>query len=290
MHLSGTRSARSSWPPGSSQFSPTAPGAPPADSPRWRHAAFGDERQRRVDEHLEVPFETLAAGRRARAAAAAPQPLPADPQRERPLERLDRSVARVRHPRVHAAHPRLRRRSATLPARDRLVVHPRVAAERGDRRSSTLFIVPCDAAPTRSGTASASARRHTSAMRWLTSTLPAPTAAGKRAATNVPSGAITETGRIVPALAGSVGSRRAPQGERHAGDGHRLHRVHVAGRLRIRPGEVEHQPTARGLDPAADHRRVLLIRSWTGGVHDVGGRPLTVAQRRPAPRAHRRSP
>ena len=48
---------------------------------------------------------------------------------------------------------------------------------------STLFIVPCDAAPTRSGAACASAPRHTSATRWLTSTLPAPTATGGRAAT-----------------------------------------------------------------------------------------------------------
>ena len=46
------------------------------------------------------------------------------------------------------------------------------------RRASTLFIVPWPAAPTRSGTACASAPRHTSATRWLTSTLPAPTATG----------------------------------------------------------------------------------------------------------------
>ena len=43
---------------------------------------------------------------------------------------------------------------------------------------SRLFIVPCDAAATRSGAAWASAPRQTSATRWLTSTLPAPTAAG----------------------------------------------------------------------------------------------------------------
>src|SRR5215210_7309706 len=69
-----------------------------------------------------------------------------------------------------------------------------------------LFIVPWDAAPTRSGTAYASASRHTSAIRWLTSTLPAPTATGGVAATIEPHGAITRNGRNAPPLAGIVGS------------------------------------------------------------------------------------
>ena len=43
-------------------------------------------------------------------------------------------------------------------------------------------------------------------MRWLISTLPAPTAAGGSAATNVPDGATTSTGRIAPPLEGIVGS------------------------------------------------------------------------------------
>src|SRR6187455_1932389 len=67
-------------------------------------------------------------------------------------------------------------------------------------------MVPCDAAPTLPGAAWASAPRHTSATRWLTSTLPAPTAAGNSAATIVPDGAITVTGRIAPPFAGIVGS------------------------------------------------------------------------------------
>ena len=78
---------------------------------------------------------------------------------------------------------------------------------------STLFIVPCDAAPSRPGSAWASAPKQTSATRWLTSTLPAPTAAGGRAFTIVPGGAITVTGRSAPPLAGSVGSSADPQGE-----------------------------------------------------------------------------
>src|SRR5438270_11922682 len=67
-------------------------------------------------------------------------------------------------------------------------------------------IVPCDAAPTRSGAACASAPRQTSATRWLTPTVPAPPAPGARAATIEPGGATTRTGRNVPPLAGRSGS------------------------------------------------------------------------------------
>src|SRR4051812_21776900 len=101
-----------------------------------------------------------------------------------------------------------------------------------------LFIAPCDAAPTRSGTAPPSARRHTSAMRWDTSTLPAPTATGGTAATIEPRGAITCSGRSAPPLAGIVGSD-APQDERHARDGHRFDGIDVASALRVGAGEVE---------------------------------------------------
>ena len=71
---------------------------------------------------------------------------------------------------------------------------------------SRLFIVPWLAAPTRPGSAWASAPRQTSATRWLISTLPAPTAAGAAAATSEPTGATTSTGRSAPPLAGIVGS------------------------------------------------------------------------------------
>src|SRR3954453_20478945 len=70
-----------------------------------------------------------------------------------------------------------------------------------------LFIVPCDAAPTRPGTAWASAPRHTSAPRCDTSTLPAPTAAGNDAATTDPSSVNTVTGRMAPPFDGNVGSQ-----------------------------------------------------------------------------------
>ena len=64
-------------------------------------------------------------------------------------------------------------RPAALPAADRLVVHPAVAAdEHVVHRALAGARRPVRAA------ACASAPRHTSATRWLTSTLPAPTAAG----------------------------------------------------------------------------------------------------------------
>ena len=67
-------------------------------------------------------------------------------------------------------------------------------------------MVPWLAAPMRSGTTWARAPKQTSATRWDTSTLPAPTAAGGRASTTVPGRATTCTGRRAPPLAGRVGS------------------------------------------------------------------------------------
>ena len=71
---------------------------------------------------------------------------------------------------------------------------------------STLFIVPCEAAGTRSGSAWANAPSSTSTMRWEVSTLPAATAAGARGFTREPSGALTVRARWAPALAGMSGS------------------------------------------------------------------------------------
>ena len=86
VHLSGRRSARASSPPGSSQFSPTAPGPPPARPHGWRHPALGDERHRHVLEHLQVALDALAARRRARrrrspAAAGSAAPASGTPAR-----------------------------------------------------------------------------------------------------------------------------------------------------------------------------------------------------------------
>ena len=60
----------------------------------------------------------------------------------------------------------------------------------------------------RSGAAFAIAPRTTSVMRCDVSTLPAAIAAGARAATTVPSGAITRIGRRMPAVNGISSSTR----------------------------------------------------------------------------------
>ena len=228
VHLSGRRSAPASSPPGSSQFSPGAPGPPPArpHGRRRRRSVISDTVH--VLQHLEVPLDALAARRRPRAAAPPAQPVAAHPHREGPLQRLDRRVLGVGHAGVDAAHaragrggrPARRRRSRSTPS--------------PSPPMSTLFIVPWPAAPTRSGTAWARAPRQTSATRWLTSTLPAPTAAGGRAATIVPGGATTVHRPHGAAVGrdGRVGGR--PQGEGDGAHGHRLDRVDVARPLRRR--------------------------------------------------------
>ena len=74
VHLSGSRSARASSPPGSSQFSPAAPGPPPCQPGRRRDPALGDERHGHVLEHLRGHARCprrRAAPRRPRCPAAA---------------------------------------------------------------------------------------------------------------------------------------------------------------------------------------------------------------------------
>ena len=228
VHLSGSRSARASSPPGATSSRPTAPGSPPA-SPHGRLT------------RRSVISDTVASSSTSRsrsmpsppgcapgAAAAPPQPVAQHPHRERPLERLDRRVARVGHAGVDAAHPRLAR-AAALPAADGLVVHPAVAADEHvvhrplRRRAEPVRRPPRPRAP-----------RHTSATRWLTSTLPAPTAAGGRAATTVPAGAIDLDG---PQRAAVGGDRRVEWRERRANAtaltvtaSHRVDVAAVAGR------------------------------------------------------------
>ena len=52
---------RDSSPPGSNQFSPTAPGPPPARPHGWRDPPLGDQRHGHVLEHLQVALDALAA-------------------------------------------------------------------------------------------------------------------------------------------------------------------------------------------------------------------------------------
>src|SRR2546430_1336479 len=76
--------------PGRSRLSAVEP-------PRRAEAPLGDERPRGGLEHLELALDTVAAGVRAGAAATSPQPVAVHANRERPLERFDGRVARVRH-------------------------------------------------------------------------------------------------------------------------------------------------------------------------------------------------
>ena len=210
-------------------------------APRLRDPPLGDERHGGVGQHLEVALDPLAAWRRPGAAAPPPQAVDAAPASGRPARaprwacswcwssRCGRRSCR----RDRGGRPARRRSSRSRPTASR---RPPI---------STLFIVPCDAAPTPSGSTWASAPRQTSATRWLTSTLPAPTAAGgrrvhdraRRARSRAPAGA-------TPPLAGMVGSSAA-QREHDRADRHRLDGVHVAAALRVGAGEVERDRSRR---------------------------------------------
>jgi hypothetical protein len=130
-----------------------------------------------------------------------------------------------------------------------------------------LFIVPCDAAHT-GGQRLSQGAGHTSAARWLTSTLPAPTATGSVALTIVPGGAITVTGRSAPPLLGMVGSSTDRKANATA-DGHRFDRVDVAVPLRRGAREVELDVGALDGDRDHDPARQLLRHSGPERIDDV---------------------
>ena len=142
------------------------------EPPRRLRPALGDERHRR---RLRAP-RARARCRRRRVRA-----------RRRRSPAAARSAARAAAARARAPRPACRACSSSRCARRscRRPTDGRPARRRSSRSStqpsppiSTLFIVPWLAAPTRRARACASAPRHTSATRWLTSTLPAPTATG----------------------------------------------------------------------------------------------------------------
>ena len=143
----------------------------------------------------------------------------------------------------------------------------------------------------RPGTACASAPRHTSATRWLTSTLPAPTAAGG-AAFDERAGRRDHGDRAQRAAVGRerrIGRR--PHRERDRADGHRLDRVDVARPLGIGAGEVERDLVARDGDRDGDRRRRPAGR---GADRSCRARPRSATCRRaaraaPPGRAARRS-
>ena len=128
-------------------------------------------------------------------------------------------------PGAPAGRPAHRRPSRSTPSRRR----PR----------SRLFIVPWPAAPTSVGRGLRErAQAHVGdALAHLD--VPRADGDGRDAATTVPAGAITRTGRMAPPFAGIVGSVADAERERDRAHRHRLDRVHVARPLRRRAGEVE---------------------------------------------------
>ena len=139
-------------------------------------------------------------------------------------------------------------------------------------------MVPWPAAVTRSGQAWASAPKQTSATRWLTSTLPAPTAAGGRAATRVPPGATIDTGRMAPPLAGIVGS----VADRRANDTALIVTASTAFTLPARcvVGAREVEGGGLAVDPQRqrDASRLALIGTGASGVDRVLERPGAVGE------------
>ena len=201
VHLSASRSARASSPPGSNQFSPDRARLTAREPPRPRRAPFGDERDGHGLEHLEVAFDAVA--------AREPRPHHRSRDGARSGGRASGTRARAPRPACPAcSSSRCGRRSCPAADRDDRPARRRSSRSTptSSRRSARCSWSPAMPRPPASGAASASAPRHTSATRWLTSTLPAPTATGGCAATIDPGRVITCTGRSAPPFAGIVGS------------------------------------------------------------------------------------
>ena len=133
---------------------PPRPGSPPARPHGARRPALGDERQRCRLEHLEVALDAVAARRarrrrRSPAAAAAAAPASGTPAR------APRSAC------SWCWSWRCGRRSCPAPVGPAALPAGRSSRSTPSRSPpmSTLFIVPCDAAPTRPGTRLRPARR-----------------------------------------------------------------------------------------------------------------------------------
>ena len=138
--------------------------------------------------------------------------------------------------------------------------------------------MPCDAAPTRSGTAWASAPRHTSATRWLTSTLPAPTAAGAPAATSEPAGARISTGRRAPALAGTSRATTVRRAKTAAATVTASTALTLPDDWEAVPAKSNRMPSPSTVIPTPDDRRTLKCRIGSEAVEHVLEEPVAVRQ------------
>ena len=208
VHLSASLVACDSSPPGSSQFSPAAPAAPPSTP----HGC---------DTRRSVISETVASSStsRSRSMPSPPRAAPAPPEpRPQPVPHApasDTTAPALRSGCCACSSCPCARRSCRHGPGAR-PVRRRASRSTPNRRPpmSRLFIVPCDAAPSvpaararaRRGT-----RRRPAGSPRRCRHRPRPEAV---AATIVPAGAITATGRNAPPLAGIVGSVADAQRER----------------------------------------------------------------------------
>ena len=218
-------------------------------------------------------------GVRAGAAAAPPQRVAAHPHRERALERLDRRVARVRHRGVHAAHARLAR--AGRPARRRWSRSTPSPSPPSEHVVHRPLARRADAGRARRARARRGTRRRPAGSPRRCRRRPRPAGA---AATTVPAGAITRTGRIAPPLAGIVGSVAERSANATALTVTASTALTLPGRCAPVPvkSNVAASPSIVSVDD--DRRRATAARAAAGGVEHVRER---VTARRAARRARR---
>ena len=196
--------------------------------------------------------------------------------RERPLERLDRGVERVGHRGVDAAHAR--RPTDVRPARRRW---SRSTPNAAPPPSSTLFIVPWLAAPTRSGDdLRQRAEAHVGDPLAHLDVAGTDRDRRHRGDDDARAARPRRTGRIAPPLAGSVGSMTARIANATALTVTASTALTLPGRCASVPvkSNVTSSPSTR------DRRRTMRVgvccsRPGTGRVEHVGERPLPVGQR-----------
>ena len=260
--LSGSGSARDSSPPGSSQFSPGAPGSPPS-------TPHGPVCRRSVTSDSVASSSTS----RSRSMPSPPGNSPAPPLPRRSVNRRtrsgsDRSSASTGVSRVFviavctplmpgAPGP------AALPAADRLVVHPaRVAEQHVVHRP-----LPRRAEPIGHGLGERAEAHvgHALAHLDVAGTDRRRVLGGDdRAARRV-----HDDRSHRAAVRGNRRVGRAPQRERDRAHRHRLDRVDVAGLLRAGPGEVEARVLTVDGDRDDDRYGTLLLGPWPGAVERI---------------------
>ena len=220
-----------------------------------------------------------AAGRRRRCPA---QPVAQHPQRIRPLQRLDRRVLRVGHAGVDAGHARAAG-PAALPAGDGLVVDPAVAAD--EQVVHRPLAGGRDPVGQDLGEGAEAHVGHPLADLDVAGAH----GAGGAAATSVPAGAITLTGRMAPPLAGMVGSAADRRAKATADAVTASTALTLPGRCGSVPvkSKVTSSPatvTVTSIRPGAAGRASAPVESMTSSkVQAPSGRAASAARMRRSP-------